>query len=77
MNQTELFPTSDVVDNRCEKLYNYLKQNWIINRVTPIFNVEKLMRCGKMYKVDCETVLKESERLLNNYYVGSNNSENI
>ena len=75
MHQTELFPAGIGIDNRCEKLYNYLRQNWIINRVTPIFNIDKLIYCSNLYKVNCETVLKESERLLNSY-ASSDNSEN-
>jgi hypothetical protein len=75
MHQTELFPEGDVIDHRCEILYNYLRQNWIINRVTPIFNIDKILYCSKIYKVNCETVLKESERLLNSYVYGDD-SEN-
>jgi len=75
MHQIELFPENDVIDPRCKNLYNYLKQNWIINRVIPIFNIDKLLHCSKIYKVDCETVLKESEKLLNSY-ASSDNSKN-
>ena len=76
MHQTELFPASVVIDNRCDNLYNYLRLNWVINRVTPIFNIDKLIYCSKLYKVNCETVLKESERLLNSY-ASSDSSEDL
>ena len=76
MHQIELFPANVVIDNRCDRLYKYLRQNWIINRVTPIFNIDKLIHCSKLYKVNCETVLKESERLLNSY-ASSDSSEDL
>ena len=75
MHQTELFPAGIGIDNRCERLYDYLLKNRIINEVSPIYNIDKLINCSKMYKVNCETVLKESERLLNSY-ASSDNSEN-
>lgn len=63
MTQQELFSTT-AFDDRCRNLFNYIKANWELNRVAVVYRLDFLLKCSSMYKVNCETVLKEWERYL-------------
>ncbi len=56
--QQELFP-ANVFDNRCEKLYEAIKQNWETNDINPVHDLDKLREYGKIYRVDTNTVIRQ------------------
>ena len=61
MQQQELFPTF-TFDDRFDRLYKKMKTEWEMRDVDPLKNIDTIKKYGKIFKVDCETVVTAWEK---------------